>query len=371
MGSFEDLTSPEGLHCDPPGKLADYRRAARALIKFDEETAESWEKWKSNTVPVGLYSNYDDLEIARQFKELDALIKQISLRRERLMENVSQGFHEDRLMQMILAWWIADGRKPRAHDPRFEKFLNVADAEFESVGITAVRSPLSEATHRWLYRISQEGLTAEAATAQQIEFTREHLMAFGRDRSEEFAEKAISAWRNIGRTWTDMLHGTTLTVSGNALVLYGYRDLNQGFDLTDIVESWFPSARIRAGHLHWQVGLIPVAATLGLKEMRELRRGGIVITEKAYDFRDADKCKLLLCNLMRISGLAHLAQHVLTSKEEGLRSLLTMHDSGDGPYVEWEAIPRFGDELREQCRVAMEAARRGKELPPPSRKKGR
>jgi hypothetical protein len=371
-GGLDQLALPDGLHCDPPGALATYRRAADKLLRYESETQAAEARLDDGDLEFSLledrphyfWNASDDVLISG---ELAAYWEAARRRRERLVEKVRReaGPTTERAAMAVLAAWVREGRTPREHQDRFTRFHRSGIDGLDEADITygiAERTVMSDRLSAWLDDVT-DGAAPKNATrklADGIVASSVH-----REDSDGFVAKRRDTWTGIGRRWEFLLQGMAVGYPDDIVAIFHEYGMPW--------EGWkaHPHARIAAGDLDWIVGRVPAALRPVLAE-RDRGLTGLVLADERIRNFDSERCALLLRNLLTSLGAPELAEHVMV---QGVETATT-----DGPPrqraskpalgLHWQqtgfASGVFGAGLtREQCLPALQAAMSGQSLPSP------
>jgi hypothetical protein len=142
-GSISGIAVPQRMHCLPTGRLGDYKRAADALIEFDELNRIALAQSREGTLNLDLFNDHKmptGLVLAELESEpLATLWARCSARRSALIAYV-QSKLTARIPVMLAAEWILTGKTGRQHQDRYAVFLAAAREECEALKVDVAPS---------------------------------------------------------------------------------------------------------------------------------------------------------------------------------------------------------------------------------------
>lgn len=369
-GGLDQLSLPDGLHCNPPGALATYRRAADKLLRYGADTQAAEARLTDGDLDFGLlgddphyfWSAADEVLISG---ELAAYWEAARRRRERLVEKVRHqaGPTAQRAAMAVLAAWVREGRTPREHQDRFTRFHKAGIDGHDQADITygiAERTVMSDRLSAWLDVVA-DGAAPKNATTRLADWIVDSVTH--RKDADRFVAKLRDTWTEIGRRWELLLQGMAMGHPDDIVAIF--HESGMPWD------GWkaHPHARIAAGDLEWVVGRVPAALRPVLAESDRGLTGLVLADERIRNF-DSERCALLLRNLLTSLGAPELAEHVLVQGagttilngppgQRAIKPALGLHSQQTG-----FASGVFGAGVtREQCLPALQAAMDGRSLP--------
>ncbi len=133
------------------------------------------------------------------------------------------------------------------------------------------------------------------------------------------------------------------------------------YEMDCVLLAALPHARISAGNLRWVAATAP-GALHPLLRPEKCRSPGIVLADNPFPTFDAERCALLLRNLLADLGLANLAHRVKASPPWTTSDDTSLYgeDDEDEFKLAYEKVPRRL--LPEHYVRALRAAMRGQKL---------
>ncbi|MGC4885591.1 hypothetical protein [Micromonospora sp. DT227] len=211
-GSLQDLVLPENLHCNPPGELGAYRRAANRLLEYDAETCGAEDRLAAGGLSLGLLDERlqhgdHDLEAVLASGELAAVWAVVRQRRNGLLVALRDAADSgsERLAVMVLADWVRSGRTRREHQPRYTEFLELAVERLERHRLAqggADRQIANTWLPDWLVDVST-GTAPANATARLVG----QVVGSADVRASHDVPAAVTkkVWTSVGRAWESLL----------------------------------------------------------------------------------------------------------------------------------------------------------------------
>lgn len=377
-GALGQRRLPAELHCPPPGRLGEYLRAARTLVRFAADTDEAERQWGNGDITLdALPGRHGYLIEPAEHAALDEgalapVWAREQERRRHWMHSVDQELApaEQRLPIMVMADWIRRGRTPREHQPRYDRFVRLATRELKAAELTInignKRYINGECLPDWLDDVVR-GRTCENATTSMVEREYNDVREPSGPDGGELPERVRDAWRRIGERWQQALEAMAWAHPGVVLALFGLYATDIDHDLLDVCVRRGPAAQVDAGHLDWTVAVVPAACRVGLAE-RDQGLGGLVLLEGPLHGVDQACCERFLRNLVvslehpaladRVTAPGAGSGHGATAElsEEELEAGLALHQLGFGAEG-WGSRVTVG-----RCAAALRAAVRGVDL---------
>lgn len=381
-GSMADIQLPERLHCPPSGDLGTYREAASKLVAFDATTFDAAQSLRGQDLDLNaldttisgtasLFNRVSPVKAVLEREPLAGYWERCRDRRTQLARDIRRHF-EDRGPMMLAAAWIADGRTPRQHQPRYKALLRVAEKECEQRAINAtlgIRNYANdEVLPQWLYDVSG-GLWPSTCTERLVAEEVERARQWNRTEPEDFFTKVQEAWSATGEAWTQILKGIAIAHPGEVFALFHDHQPGLNWNLRDLFDTVIPHARLTTREFAWVAARVPAIFRVFLSERDHGLMGLVLHDERTQQF-DTSTAALFLRNLVTDLGSPDLAQHV---REHDIDAGDPHEDDGDVPAcptLHWQ-LHGFGAGItdagltRERCLPALRAALNGQELKPP------
>lgn len=371
-GTMADLALPDGLHCDPPGTLGEYKRAAEAVVAFDSATHQAGRRLRDDWLDLAAF---DGVRLARDSHTAltESPLAELWTRCQRQRDLVCseiRGRLRHRLPVMLAAAWVAGGRRSRQHDDRYNGFLDAAERECDRHDLSSnlgIRRYVNDnVLPRWLAAVAA-GRTPGTAITEIEQEELERTRSLSPDASADFLAVLSEALTEIGESWEHLLEGIALAHPGEVVAVFHAHGPGLGWELHRLFDNILPCARIHTDRFTWLAGRVPAMLGAFLKE-RDRGLQGLVLEEEHVQVFDANACALFLRNLVTHLGDPGLADHV----ENGRSHPDLPHTGGeDGPpetRLHWQRHG-FGTGFldagitREECLPALRAAGEGREIP--------
>jgi hypothetical protein len=267
-----------------------------------------------------------------------------------------------------MAQFVESGRTPREYQPWYDAFLSASRDEQERLGVTMLGSAHPDALSSWLNDVST-GILPENAAKSLAEGEYRSVVRWSKQADEAFASSVRDAWIRVGLIWEHMLDAISMGLPSRVLVVFPTDALSPRSLGALLAVS--AHARISAGHLDWTVAAAPGGVAPLLETGHREDRGLVLLRRKSdvWCF-DADRCGLLLRNLLVDIGLGALADRVRVGVAGTEPVVIDRRDDEAAP-IATSHVPVFGGSMsgfgltEERCLPAVRAAYEGRSLASP------
>lgn len=258
-----------------------------------------WDRGKRQEMAVEPLAN----RWTEEFRRRDEIVRRV----QEMLDPAGE-----RMAVMVIADWVARGRTPREHQIRYERFVDVAAAEFAERGLSSnfgtERYVNQDALPGWLGAVV-EGQACRNATSALAGREGERTRRFLRPGEEDLPERVATAWTAVGNRWQQMVEAMAWAHPGAVLAMFHVYGSGVDRGLVDVWMQLGPAAQLRVGHLDWFVAHVPAALRLFLAE-RVRGLGGLVLVEEDLYQVDSECCQLFLRNVVTGLGYPELAEFV-------------------------------------------------------------
>ncbi len=311
---------PAKVHCDPPGPLGRYVLAAHRLVKLMSATRDAEDRFDAGDLALDVLPCRYDWWLDRgeraemAFEPLASLWEEEFRRREEIVRRVQEVLDPagERMAVMAIADWVAQGRTPREHQLRYERFVEVAAAEFAgrelSTNFGAKWFVNQEALPGWLGAVVGGQACGNATSALALR-EGERTRRFLRPGEEDLPERVVMAWTAIGNRWQQMVEAMAWAHPGSVLAMFHLYESSVDRGLVDAYMQVGPAAQLEVGNLDWIVAHVPAALRLSLAE-RVRGLSGLVLAQERLHRVDAECCRRFLRNVVTSLGYPELAEFV-------------------------------------------------------------
>lgn len=384
-GTLGQRRLPPGLHCVPPARLGHYLEAAERLVRFAAETDEAERQWDAGGIPLSALPGRHGWLLSRAEREefeagpLASLWEREHERRQQLVARADAQLAPggNRLPIMLMADWVRRGRTPREHQPRYRRFVQVGEEEFDAATITSsigIKRHINlDLLPDWLYVVASGGTCGNATTGLA---QREYENALRKNRSEdgELPQRVRDVWTAVGTRWQYMLDAMALAHPGSALALFRLYGSGIDPDLLDVCIRRGPSARLHVGHLDWAIAVVPASCRVVFAGGED-GPGGLVLMQEPLYGVNAASCQRFLRNLVRSLGHPEFVDRVGERDADTDRAV--SHRCTDAELDASFALSQrgFADDVSShrltvaQCADSLRAAVRGEDLPYPTKRR--